>query len=412
MNTLTRLAERAVRSRMESLTDGRLTVHYDGSTECYGPGGSPSGTVTIHDPNFFRAIAFGGHIGAAESYVREEWTTQDLTDVIRLFARNREVLDGLETGLARLSQPLLAPLRWWNRNTRSGSARNIQAHYDLGNDFFAAFLDETMTYSSGVFVNGHSTMRDASIEKYDRLCRKLSVSTDDHVIEIGTGWGGFAIHAASRYGCRVTTTTISKEQHRLATERVTEAGLEELITVLLRDYRDLEGTYSKLVSIEMVEAVGHQYLQGYFEQCAHLLAPDGKAAIQAITVRDDWYDPRQRQVDFIKRYIFPGSFIPAISALGSAAGSTDLRLVDLEDITPHYAETLRRWRMRFLENWDEISSMEFDDDFRRLWEFYLCYCEGGFSEAILGSVQLVFAKPMAKSSLHRNARNQRTAIVA
>jgi len=412
MKALTRLAERAVRSRMEQLSHGRLTVHQGTSTTRFGSGDDPAATITVRDPNFYRSLAFGGHIGAAESYVREEWTTDDLTAVVRLLARNREVLDGLETGLARVSQPFLAALRWLNRNTRTGSARNIQAHYDLGNDFFAAFLDETMTYSAGVFLNGQSSLRDASIEKYDRLCRKLGLGPDDHVIEIGTGWGGFAIHAASRYGCRVTTTTISKEQHALATTWVAAAGLADRVSVLLKDYRDLTGQYTRLVSIEMVEAVGHQYLDTYFQKCAELLTPDGMAAIQAITVRDDWYDPRQRQVDFIKRYIFPGSFIPAVSTLSSASGTTDLRLTDLEDITPHYAETLRQWRLRFLEKWEDIETMGFDDDFRRLWEFYFCYCEGGFAEAILGSNQLVFSKPLAKNSIRRGVRDARVAVVA
>jgi len=397
MSILSRIAERAVRTRMGALTAGRLVVHFDGDATEYGPGGTPHATVRILDPRFFRSLALGGHIGAAESFVRGEWEADDLTDLIRLFARNRTVLDGLETGWARLSQPFLAVLRWANRNTRRGSARNIRAHYDLGNEFFATFLDDTMTYSAALFADASSSLRDASIAKYDRICRQLELDPDDHVVEIGSGWGGFAIHAASTYGCRVTTTTISAEQRRLAERRVAAAGLSDRVRVLLCDYRDLEGSYDKLVSIEMVEAVGHQYLETYFRTCARLLKPDGRAAIQAITVRDDWYDPEQRQVDFIKRYIFPGSFIPAISALTAASASTDLRLVDLFDMTPHYAETLRRWRIRFLDRWSEIEAMGFDERFRRLWEFYFRYCEGGFAEAILGSVQLVFAKPLARS---------------
>ena len=409
MNLLNRLAEGAVRSRMAKLTCGRLTVHHGEDVHSYGPGNGPSARIVVNDPYFFRSLVFGGHIGAAESYVRGEWTADNLTDVMRLFARNREALDGLERGWARLSQPFLAALRLWNRNTPGGSARNIRAHYDLGNEFFETFLDETLTYSCGIFRDDQTSMREASIAKYDRLCRKLDLNADDHVVEIGSGWGGFAIYAASTYGCRVTTTTISIEQHRLATARVAEAGLADRVTVLLEDYRDLEGTFDKLVSIEMVEAVGHQYLETYFQKCAALLAPHGKAAIQAITVRDDWYDPRQRQVDFIKRYIFPGSFIPSISALSGAAAGTDMRLIDLKDHTPHYAETLGRWRERFLENWTDVQALGFDDEFRRLWEFYFCYCEGGFAEAILGSVQLVWAKPLAKGSLEQS--EQRLAAV-
>jgi cyclopropane-fatty-acyl-phospholipid synthase len=368
--------------------------------------------LTVHSPAFFRALAFGGHIGAAESYVRGEWTSDDLTGLVRLLALNRDAVDGLETGLALLSRPVHAAIRLWNRNTRTGSQRNIQAHYDLGNEFFEAFLDETMTYSCGIFTDARASMKEASLAKYDRLCEKLEIGPSDHVVEIGSGWGGFAIHAAARYGCRVTTTTISTEQHRLARERVAEAGLSDRVEVLLRDYRDLEGTYDKLVSIEMVEAVGHQYLETYFAKCASLLAPDGKAALQAITMRDDWYDPEQRHVDFIKRYIFPGSCVPSVSALTAAAGTTDMRVVHLEDITPHYVETLRRWRARFTESRARIDAMGFGDRFRRLWEFYFCYCEGGFAEAVLGTVQLVFAKPLARASLASPVPTPRVAVVA
>ena len=411
MNLLNRIAKRAVKSRLQHLACGRLTI-FDGlSATSYGPGGDPSASVVVRDPSFFRALAFGGHIGAAESYVRGEWSSEDLTTVMRLFARNREVLDGLETGWARLSQPFLAVLRLWNRNTRRGSLRNIRSHYDLGNEFFETFLDETLTYSCAFFTDEATSLRDASIAKYDRLCRKLELRAEDHLVEIGCGWGGFAIHAASTYGCRVTTTTISEEQHRLATQRVAAAGLQDRITVLRKDYRDLEGSYDKLASIEMIEAVGHQYLETFFQKCADLLEPHGLAAIQAITVRDDWYDPRQRQVDFIKRYIFPGSFIPAISTLSGAAAGTDLRMMHLEDQTPHYAETLKRWRLRFLENEDELRRLGFDEAFRRLWEFYFSYCEGGFAEAILGSVQVVWAKPLARSSLDESAR-ERMVVVA
>jgi cyclopropane-fatty-acyl-phospholipid synthase len=410
MSTIDRLAERAVRSRLARLQYGQLALHHDGDTRRYGGADGPSATLHVHDPEFYRAMAFGGHVGAAESYVRGEWTSDHLPDLVRVFARNRPALDGLESGLARLARPALAVHRFLNRNTRSGSRRNIQAHYDLGNEFFATFLDETMTYSCGFFRDARGSMEDASIAKYDRLCAKLELQADDRVIEIGSGWGGFAIHAAARYGARVTTTTISREQYRLARERVARAGLEGRVTVLLQDYRDLEGTYDKLVSIEMVEAVGHQYLETYFEKCASLLAPHGKAAIQAITVRGDWYDPRQRQVDFIKRYIFPGSFIPSIPALSSSAAATDMRLVHLEDITPHYVHTLQRWRHSFHQNWDRVRALGFDERFRRLWDFYLSYCEGGFAEEILGTVQLVFAKPLARGSIESPGRAQVAAV--
>ena len=418
MKLLDRLAARAVRRSLARLEHGRLTLTHDGTVHHYGEGardaaqGQDTNTATINvtDPWFFRSIAFGGHIGAAESYVRGEWTTDDLPAVMRLFAANRTALDGLETGWARVSQPFLAVLRFWNRNTRSGSARNIRAHYDLGNDFFQTFLDETMTYSCGVFVDDQATMREASIEKNERLCQKLEICADDHVLEIGSGWGGFAIHAARTRGCRVTTTTISIEQYLMATMRIAEAGLSHRVEVLLKDYRDLQGTYDKLVSVEMVEAVGHHFLDTYFRKCANLLAPDGRAAIQAITIRDDWYDPKQRQVDFIKRYIFPGSFIPSVSALSGAAGKTDMRIVHLEDQTPHYAETLRRWRSAFMENWPQLQALGFDEQFRRLWDFYFTYCEGGFDEAILGSVQIVWAKPAFRGVIDVRAHNRMESV--
>jgi len=396
MSMLDTLAERALRAALDGLTRGRLTVHSGDETTTYGSGDGVAAQVTVNDPAFWRAVAFGGHVGAAESYALGEWSTPDLTALIRVFVRNRDVLDGLETGTARLIQPLRAALHARNRNTRGGSARNIRAHYDLGNDFFAAFLDETMTYSAGVFETPSATMRDASIAKYDRLCRKLALRAEDHVLEIGTGWGGFALHAASTYGCRVTTATISREQHALATERVREAGLADRVEVLLRDYRDLDGTFDKLVSIEMIEAVGHQYFGTFFQRCADLLTPTGLAAIQAITIQDRFYESARREVDFIKKYIFPGSCIPSVSVLTSAAAPTDLRLVHFDDMTPHYAETLRRWRTTFFRRWDEIGELGFDDRFKRLWEFYFCYCEGGFDEAVLGSVQFVFGKPDAQ----------------
>ncbi|MFT5433377.1 MAG: cyclopropane-fatty-acyl-phospholipid synthase, partial [Myxococcota bacterium] len=312
MNILQRLARRAVHARLEQLTDGRLTVHFAGDTHVFGSGHAPAASVTVRDPNFFAALSLGGHLGAAESFVEGEWDTDDLVALVQVFVRNREVMDGLETGLARLVQPARAALHALNRNTRRGSRSNIVAHYDLGNDFFSQFLDDTMTYSCGIFERPESSMRDASIEKYDRICRKLDLKPHDHLIEIGTGWGGFAVHAASTYGCRVTTTTLSDEQFGMASERVEAAGLSGRITLLKKDYRDLEGSFDKLVSIEMIEAVGHQYYDRYFEQCARLLKPHGMAAIQTITIQDRYYESARREVDFIKKYIFPGSCIPAV----------------------------------------------------------------------------------------------------
>jgi len=411
MSIVYRMAWNAVYSRLEKLTVGRLTLRYDGALAVFGSGEGPSATLTVHDPKFFVALILRGHLGVAESFMEGGWDADDLTALIQIFLRNREVMDGLETGFVRLTQPARAVFHGLKLNTRLGSKRNVFAHYDLGNDLFAQFLDDTMTYSCGIFETPEGSMHDASIEKYDRICRKLELTPEDHVIEIGTGWGGFAVHAASIYGCRVTTTTISPEQHRFATERIVATGLSDRVTLLCQDYRDLKGSYDKLVSIEMIEAVGHQYFYRYFEQCADLLKPHGKAAIQAITIQDRYYESARREVDFIKRYIFPGSCIPAVSVLTAASAPTDLRLVHLEDITPHYAETLRRWRKSFVHNWPKILSLGYDERFKRLWFFYFAYCEAGFNETVLGDVQLLFSKPRA-SCTHVGRTGNRASAVA
>ncbi len=411
MNMFFALAKKAVLSKFDGMTEGRLTLRYEGEIFACGNSEGPSATVTVHDPSFFTALALGGHVGAAESYIAGEWDADDLTALVQILALNRDLLDDLETGLARLVQPLRLAFHALNRNSRPGSKRNILAHYDLGNDFFAQFLDDTMTYSCGIFETPASSMREASIEKYDRICRKLELTPADHVIEIGTGWGGFAIHAASKYGCRVTTTTISDEQYRHARQRVTDASLNDRVTLLGTDYRDLEGSFDKLVSIEMIEAVGHHYFEEYFERCAQLLRPHGTAVIQTITIQDRFYEAARREVDFIKRFVFPGSCIPAVSVLASAATATDLRLIHLEDITPHYAETVRRWRSRFLANWPRVRDMGYSEEFKRMWLFYLAYCEGGFNESVIGDVQLMFAKPRASATQVGRAA-ERSASVA
>ena len=303
----------------------------------------------------------------------------------------------MDKGIARILSPLHKYLHALKKNTREGSRRNIIAHYDLGNDFYRLFLDDTLTYSCGIFERPDSSLREASIAKYDRICRKLELSPADHVLEIGTGWGGFALHAATHFGCRVTTTTISNRQYELARQRVASAGLEDRITLLKQDYRDLAGTFDKLVSIEMIEAVGHHFLEEFFRVCSRCLKPDGQMLLQAITIRDQVFDWHKRNVDFIKRYIFPGSCIPSVTAISEAVTrATDLRLFHLEDITAHYATTLRRWRENFFANLDSVKALGFPDAFIRMWEFYLCYCEGGFSERYLGDIQVLFTKPMCR----------------
>ncbi len=350
--------------------------------------------VSVRSPEFYRQVAMNGSVGAGESYMDGQWECSDLVALVRLLVRNRDLLDGMETGLARLGG---MAMRAWNsmrRNTRNGSRRNIAAHYDLGNDLFKIFLDDNMMYSSAIFADASESLESASTRKLDRICRKLDLQPSDHVVEIGTGWGGFALHAAAHYGCRVTTTTISSEQHALATERVAAAGMQNRITLLLKDYRDLDGAYDKLVSIEMIEAIGHQYMDAYFRKCASLLKPDGLAMIQAITIEDTRYQQALDSVDFIKRHIFPGSFIPCVSAmLEASARTSDLRLLNLEDIGPSYALTLHHWRQRFLARLDEVRKCGYDERFVRMWDYYLCYCEGGFVERSIGAAQMLFARP-------------------
>ena len=350
--------------------------------------------IDVRDPGFYRALAAQGSVGAGESYMDGLWRCDDLVSLIRILVRNRALSDAVDSGIARLGGIVLKGWHALRRNTRGGSRRNIAAHYDLGNPLFKLFLSGDLMYSSAIYAREDDTLEVASFRKLERICRKLELRPADHVIEIGSGWGGFALHAARRFGCRVTTTTISREQYDLARERVAAAGLGDRVEVLLEDYRDLEGRYDKLVSIEMVEAIGHQYLGSYFATAARLLKDDGMALVQAITIEDHRYRQALRSVDFIKRFIFPGSFIPALSALlGAAASASDLRAFNVEDIGPSYALTLRAWRERFLSRLPEVRALGYDERFIRMWEFYLAYCEGGFRERSIGDVQLLLVKP-------------------
>lgn len=354
-------------------------------------------TIRIHHPRFYTRIALGGSIGAGEAYMDGFWSTDDLTTVIRILIQNQSVFEEMENGWARLSAPIHQIYHALRRNTLQGSQANIMAHYDLGNDFYALFLDETMTYSCGIFEQEQSSMAEASMAKYRRICQKLQLTRKDHVLEIGTGWGGFAIFAAKHYGCRVTTTTISPEQYKLASQRIRQEGLTDKITLLCRDYRKLEGCYKKLVSIEMIEAVGHQYLDTFFAACSRLLCEDGMMVLQAITIRDHFYEQHKHSVDFIKRYIFPGGSLPSIAAMtASIAHATDLILFHLEDITPHYVKTLQEWRKGFFSNIGMVRAMKFPENFIRMWEYYFCYCEAGFTERYIGNVQMILTKPLCR----------------
>ncbi len=350
--------------------------------------------LRVRNPAFWRQLASNGSVGAGESFMDGDWDCDDLVALVRLLVRNRDLLDGMDSGLARLGGWAMRAAHALRRNTRAGSRRNIAAHYDLGNEFFGLFLDQNLMYSSAIFATPTESLELASTRKLDRICEKLDLRADDHLVEIGTGWGGMALHAARTRGCRVTTTTISREQHALASARIAEAGLSDRVQLLLSDYRDLQGTFDKLVSIEMVEAIGHQYLDTYFSTCSRLLRPGGLALVQAITIEDHRYAQALTSVDFIKRHVFPGSFIPCVSALvAAAAQSGPLRLLNLEDFGHSYALTLRHWRDRFAQQREAVRAQGYDERFARMWEFYLCYCEGGFIERAISDVQLLFCTP-------------------
>jgi cyclopropane-fatty-acyl-phospholipid synthase len=391
--------DRALRARLierlRPLRHGRLVIEDASGRVALGRAGDAGGCVHVRvdDPALYRALAASGAVGAGESYIRGHWRCDDLVGLMRLLLCNRDLLDGLERGSARLGGWLLRAWSALRPNTRRGSREHIAAHYDLGNEFFALFLSPDLMYSSALWADADDTLEAASTRKLDAICTALELSPSDAVVEIGTGWGGFALHAARRYGCHVTTTTISREQHALASERVAAAGLGDRVTVLLDDYRDLKGRFDKLVSIEMIEAVGARYLEAYFAKVGALLAPRGLALLQAITIEDHRYERALREVDYIKRHVFPGAFIPSVSAMLEAKRRvTDLNLVQFEDFGLSYARTLEVWRKRFVAQRSEVRRLGFDDHFIRLWEFYLAYCEAGFRERSIGVAHLKFAK--------------------
>jgi len=391
------LGRRAMLGLLTRLPDGEITVVEDGQRHRFGRRTGRcdlAATIEVGHPQFWADVAFGGTVGAGESWIRGDWRCDDLTALVRIMVANRELMNSMDSSLAFVSAPLRRLLHWLNRNSPEGSRRNIAAHYDLGNDLFRLFLDDTMAYSCGIFETPQSSLHDASIAKFEAVCRKLDLRPGERLVEIGTGWGGLAVHAAKHYGVHVTTTTISREQHDHAAELIAREGLGERVTLLLDDYRDLRGRFDKLVSIEMIEAVGHRYLDTYLSRVGSLLEPHGAALIQAITLQDQFYEQALKSVDFIQRFIFPGSFIPSVSViLDSARRSTDMKLFHLEDIGPHYATTLRHWRERFFARLPEVRSLGYPEEFVRMWEFYLCYCEGGFLERQLGDVHLLFTKP-------------------
>ncbi|MFT7617605.1 MAG: cyclopropane-fatty-acyl-phospholipid synthase [Planctomycetota bacterium] len=402
-----RFFRRLVLGRLGKLEHGTLTLVEDKNRFEFGTTTNDGlcADLIVTDPRFYRKIALGGSIGAAEAFMSGWWKSDDLTSLIRIFARNLDATDDFEKLGARIGAQIAGVFHRFRRNSKQGSKKNIEAHYDLSNEFFSLFLDNSMTYSCAVFESATDSLEQAQEAKYDRLCRKINLCASDHLLEIGTGWGGFAIHAASNYGCKITTTTISEEQFALANERIKAAGLEDRIQVVKKDYRDLEGKYDKLVSIEMIEAVGHEFLEAYFKTCSDRLKPDGMMALQVITIADQRYEKLRRSTDFIQRYIFPGSLLPSIAIMSRAISRvTDLRITHLDDMTPHYAKTLGIWRERFFDKIEGVRTLGYSEEFIRMWHYYLSYCEAGFSERCTGSIQLVASKPeCGQASIYQSA---------
>jgi cyclopropane-fatty-acyl-phospholipid synthase len=393
---MSRLARSIVLRLLRRLHGGELEIVEGDERHTFGDATGPRPlrvTLEVHSPRFYQAL-LRGSVGLCESYMDGLWECEDLVGLTRIAALNVHALDDLRRVLAPVLIPVQRWARWLRSNTIDRSRRQIAAHYDLGNDLFGLFLDRTMMYSCAVFDSPQATLEEASLAKLERVCAKLALAPDDHVLEIGAGWGGFAVYAAERYGCRVTTTTISREQHAYATERVRAAGLQDRVTVLLEDYRALNGRYDKLVSIEMIEAVGWRNFPTYFRRCSELLAPDGAMLLQAIVIDGRAYQVEKGGKSFINTYIFPGGCLPSLELISrQLARVTDLRQVHLEDITTHYATTLAHWRERFLAASERLTDLGYDERFRRLWNLYLSYCEGGFRERRIQDVQLLLAKP-------------------
>lgn len=383
---------------LQSLKFGGLTIneHFVGGEQHHwgsDPAGNLHATIDVYQPDFYARAIKGGSIGAAESYIDGEWDSPDLTQALQLIALNMATLDQIEKKASLLVRLGFKLSHWFNRNSVARSKHNIHAHYDLGNDLYCAFLDANMLYSSALYLGTNETLEQAQINKMDRLCQQLKLTATDHVLEIGTGWGAMAIYMAQRYGCHVTTTTISVEQYRYVQEKVESLGLTDKITLLTKDYRHLTGSYDKIVSIEMIEAVGQEYLKSYIEQCHTLLKPGGLVAIQAITIADQRYDYYRTHVDFIQKYIFPGGFLPSVTCLLNAMTAHSAFVMrDLSDMGLDYARTLQEWRERFIAKAEQLDSDKYDDRFSRLWLFYLCYCEAGFRAKTTSAIQITFEK--------------------
>lgn len=387
-------------SQLKKIDRGSLTVETNNGTQQLGSASQDriSATIQVTNPDFFRKACLGGSLGVADSYADGDWETDDLVGVFRLFLQNQDVMDGMEGGWASLLNRIA---RWGyligQKNTIKGSRKNIALHYDLGNDFYELMLDPTMTYSCGIFNSHESTLEEASLAKYDRIIDQLDIQPHHHVLEIGCGWGGFADRLAQRTQAKLTATTISDRQFEYAQNRIQKNGFVDRVSIIKKDYRDLVGQFDRIVSIEMIEAVGHEFLPGYFSKISDLLLPSGAAMIQGITMPDHRYRQYLKEVDYIRTRVFPGSCVPSASAMIEAAvKNSDLRPADLHDFGYHYSRTLREWRLRFLENEKSIKELGYDEHFRRAWIYYLCYCEAGFEEGYTGDIHLLLAKPECK----------------
>lgn len=393
------LLTRAIRSRLlaclDQLQNGQLAFRDGPLAGTFGTSSADrlSANLTVCDQRFYSAVAWGGSVGFGEAYVRGEWDTDDLTPLLQVFIRNMDRLSPVDGFTSRMSRFATTLAHRIARNSRRGSRRNIARHYDLSNEFFTLFLDPTLMYSAALFEDAGTTLEQASIAKLDAVCRRLDLRPCDHVVEIGSGWGGFALHAARNYGCRVTTTTISRQQYELARRRIDEAGLSDRIRLLSDDYREITGSFDKLVSIEMLEAVGHDFYDAYFGKCDRLLKRGGRMVVQTITMPEQRYAAYLRSADFIQKYIFPGGCLPSLAAIQQAVGrATNLRLIEQFDFGVSYARTLAEWRRRFRERLDAVRVLGFDERFIRMWEYYLCYCEAAFLERAVGVSQLVWVK--------------------
>ena len=388
------LSKKVVFSLLKKLTDGHIRLIENGQEVSFGNSDANiKATVTVHDQKAYSRILWGGSIGAGEAYVEGMWSSDNLVDVIRLFSRNLATLEKHEQRFGFLLNIVNMFKHRSNRNSKVGSRTNIAAHYDLSNEMYEVFLDKAMQYSSGIFPHETTTLEEAQQHKLKTICEALNLTEDDHLLEIGTGWGGLACYAAENYGCQVTTTTISDAQFDLAQKRINDADLHQKITLLKKDYRDLTGEYSKIVSIEMIEAVGHKFMPTYFGMLDKLLKPGGKSFIQAITMNDQRYDSYVNNVDFIQRNIFPGGHLPSVSVICDLVkNNTNMYMKQLSDYRIDYARTLNAWRGTFLANREAIQSLGFSDDFIRLWDYYFCYCEGGFRESAIGLAHIQLIK--------------------